>query len=129
MKKIPVGFSLFLVVLLSSCDLNESPPPCPAVFTLITVQVKDELGQGVSGVNVTVTLERTGEILDMGREYIENGSYVIADDSIREKFSVDGDVLAVSGSKDSKTFQAQFEIRQGVCNIEKISGPEVVTLK
>jgi hypothetical protein len=128
MQKIPVGFSLFLVVLLSSCALNESPPPCPAVFALITVQVKDELGQGVSGVNVTVTLERTGEILDMGREYIENGSYVIADDSIREKFSENGEVLTVTGNKDGKTFQAQFEIRNGVCNIEKISGPEVVIL-
>jgi hypothetical protein len=95
---------------------------------MVTVRVEDELGQGVSGVKVTVTLERTGEILDTGRE-LESGSYVIADDSLKEKFSKDGDVLTVVGGKDRKGFQTQFEIRSGVCNIEKISGPELVVLK
>jgi hypothetical protein len=95
---------------------------------MVTVRVKNELGQSMSGVKVTVTLERTGEILEMGREQ-QSGSYVIVDDSLREKFSRSGDVLAVVGNKDDKGFQTQFKIRNNSCHIEKISGPEVVVLQ
>jgi hypothetical protein len=56
------------------------------------------------------------------------GGYLIADDSLREKFSANTDVLAVVGHKEGKGFQAEFKIRKGVCNI-KSSGPELVVLK
>jgi hypothetical protein len=51
------------------------------------------------------------------------GGYLIADDSLREKFSANTDVLAVVGHKEGKGFQAEFKIRQGVSTIEKISVP------
>lgn len=126
MRKILFGFSLFIVVIsLSSCM---SEVVCSAIFSMVTLRVEDEAGQSVSGVKVTVTLEHTGEILDMGRE-LESGNYVIADDSLKEKFSKDGNVLTVVGSKDGKEFQTQFKIRSRLCNVEKISGPEVFVLK
>jgi hypothetical protein len=114
-----------IVILLSSCMFETA---CTAIFSMVTLRVEDETGQSVSGVKVTVTLGGTGEILDMGRE-LERGSYVIADDSLRDNFSKNADVLGVVGNKDGEGFQTQFKIRSGVCNIEKISGPEVVILQ
>jgi hypothetical protein len=51
------------------------------------------------------------------------GSYLIANDSLREKFSANADVPAILGHKEGKGFQAEFKIRQGVSTIEKISVP------
>jgi hypothetical protein len=126
MRKIFFSFGLvMIVILLSSCMFETA---CTAIFSIVTLRVEDEIGQSVNGVKVTVTLERTDEILAMGRE-LDSGSYVIADDSLKGKFSENGDVLGVVGSKDGKGFQTQFKIRSGICNIEKISGPEVVVLQ
>jgi hypothetical protein len=125
MRKILFGFGLLLVVMLASCTYATA---CTANFSFITLRVEDETGQTVSGVAVTVTLQRTGIVLDMGREQPE-GSYLIADDLMREKFSRSGDVLTVVGSKAGQGFQTQFEIRNNGCHIEKMSGPEVVVLK
>jgi hypothetical protein len=125
MKKLLLGFQFLLVIFLTSCSFERA---CTTEFRFITLRVEDETGQPVNSVKVTVTLGRTGEILDMGREQ-SNGTYLIADDSLREKFSSDKDVLAVTGSKDNKGFQAQLELRNNGCHIEKISGPEIVTLK
>ncbi len=126
MRKMLFGFGLLLVVtFLSSCRFETA---CTADFRFVTMRVEDEMRQPISGVKVTVTLERTGEILATGREQ-QSGSYVIVDDSLREKFSRNKDVLAVVGSKDDKGFQIQFEIRDTSCHIEKISGPDMVILK
>ncbi len=124
MRKLLFGFGL-LVLMLSSCTFETA---CTEEFRFITLRIEDETNQPVSGVTVIVTLQRTGDILDMGREQTDS-SYLIADDSLTEAFSSTGDMLTVVGNKNGKSFQTQFEIRNNGCHIEKISGPNVVVLK
>ncbi len=126
MQKVLLVFTLFVMVLLTSC--SDFGRPCTANFVTLSLRVVDETDQPVSGVNITVTLQRTGKVLDAGREQFA-GDYVITDDLGRDKFSSSADRLMIVGSKDNKRFQTQFEVRNDGCHIEKISGPEVVVLK
>jgi hypothetical protein len=125
MRKMLFGLGLLLVVSLASCTFATA---CTEEFRFITLRVEDETSQPVSGVTMSVTFQRTGEVLDMGLEQ-PDGSYLIADDSLIGKFSSTKDVLTVAGSKADKGFQTQYDIRSDGCHIEKMSGPDVVLLK
>jgi hypothetical protein len=123
MKKLFLGIALMgILVLLNACVT------CTTGFNSILLSVTDVAGIGINGVEVTVTLLRTGKVLNTGQTF-SNGTYIVADDLLKEEFSRGKDVLYVVGEKDTKKFQVQIEVQRTDCGVLKISGPESVILQ
>lgn len=60
-----------------------------------------------------------------------SGHYAIVDDSFKHMLDIEGDPLRVVGTKGKLSFTAQFEVRPSECrcHVQKVSGPESVTLE
>ncbi|MBN1448252.1 MAG: hypothetical protein JXA28_10010 [Bacteroidetes bacterium] len=119
-----------LIVLLAGCDTTE-PCVCTEVFATAGFSVVNAQRLPVEGIDITVRMQRTGEYLDIDQGYTQNGYYVIAHDGVKDKLLSDGDVLEVSGMKDTLRFEEVFVV--GVpgrcrCHVEKISGPDTLYL-
>jgi hypothetical protein len=137
MKRVRVlTLVLILAVGLMSLQLGciGSPDQCVCTAHRASVQFTAVDGSGApeGGVAVSVLLLRTGTVLDVRQPSIQSGVVTVVDDSHKAQFSDSGDVVRVSGSKDTRAFTADFVV--GVdgdcaCHVMKLAGPSVVTLE
>jgi hypothetical protein len=89
-------------------------------------------GQPEAGVQVRTTVERTGAVLELHQTDHPVGVYTVLDDSHVGQLQFQGDKLQVVGSKNGLGFTVEIVARPDGpcrCHIDKVSGPEVVTLQ
>lgn len=121
-------------------DLTDHRPPdsadqvaCTMSFAMITVRVVDTTGALVEGATIAVTRARTGEnvqLHDQGLPYA--GTYVVLDDSWREKVDPAGERFDVTASKDGRQGSAQLTIGApgaGHCHVQRLAGPEQIVVR
>ncbi|MFA6235068.1 MAG: hypothetical protein WC824_12920 [Bacteroidota bacterium] len=119
-------------ILFAACD-TQDPGDCLCTeeFISIGVYVVDADRKPVEGVRIVVTVPRTGDTLEFAGYPSHNGYYSIADDRMTESLPVDGEWLQMKGEKDTLRFDQAFFISTGPCrcHVEKLFGPDTVTLK
>ena len=136
------GASKFLILavfgagmLIAGCD--EAPRACTDEFVTYSVKVLSPDGQPADSVMINVRNADTGKKYDVcealsqcndpgERQYVEEGRYFIFHDGL--EVSPMGNDVVVTGSKDSRTFRADYVFRAGECHVQKEKGPEQVML-
>jgi len=99
---------------------------------MIQMQVVDAQGDAEPGVDVAITLVRTGTPLPYGDSGLEHGLFTIVTDHDTNKIREgDGDRIHVTGAKDTRSFSAEFRITvdECRCHVHKASGPDSVVIR
>ena len=132
MKAIPILLAIIGMAGLSACDSTETNPCiCTEVFVTVGFHAVDQSGEAVEDIEVTVTQARTGEVLLENQGFGSRGYYVVASDAVKDKLLGSGEVLNVTGVKDSLQFEESFVV--GVpgdcrCHVQKFAGPDTLYL-
>jgi len=103
---------------------------CTEVFVMKTIYVRDVAGAPVSDATIRTTLLRTGEeLVPHSLGLMVPGNYIIVDDGARTAIRRTGDDIRVTGASASGGFSADyvFNVPEG-CHINKVSGPDTVTV-
>lgn len=120
----------FITILFQACDEDEGYV-CTDEFVTYSVTVLNPNGEPTDSVQVSTTDPETGEkfpVCEVGPCKRETGTYVIMHDGLREQISETLETVLVKGSKGNMQFEEGFAFRAGKCHVEKISGPDTVSL-
>ncbi|MES2873079.1 MAG: hypothetical protein V4708_05105 [Bacteroidota bacterium] len=133
--------SLSVTILLFSCvagKVNTSacePMICTQEFRMVQVRIKDAWGNPVAVKDFTAINKRTGKstVQDNEPATVNNqGIYTVASDADVKNLSNSGDVIKVTATHPAtnKTVSYEFVVSGGkcACHINKVSGPEDITL-
>jgi hypothetical protein len=84
----------------------------------------------VTGVTITVTQVRTGQILPVQQGLPTPGTYALLDDSFKSQILAAGETIRVVGQKGTASFSADYVVQTDSCgcHVSKVSGPDTVTL-
>ena len=132
MKALPILLAIIVMAGLSACESTETGPcRCTEEFVTVGFYAVDQSGNPVEGIEVTVTQARTGEVLLGNQGFGSRGYYVVASDAVKDKLLGTGEVLNVTGIKDSLQFEESFVV--GVpggcrCHVQKFAGPDTLHL-
>jgi hypothetical protein len=128
-------YSFFvLCLLLTSCS---EPGGCEDIvctkeFRIITVKFVDANNNPQIVENFASINKRTGETMGSNNDIINQGLYVVANDSDLIKLSDRGDIIMVSAihPKTNVKILLEYVVSGGICNchVNKISGAEIVKL-
>lgn len=124
-------FILLAALSFQSCSTNDNNLVCTEEFVQITVEVADASGDLVEGVEIQITEKENDTVIPCDEylcEEFPDGSYVIMHDGFHGEISETGETFIVEGSKDGLGFKEEYIFRSGECHIQKVSGPETVTL-
>lgn len=129
-------FVIPLFLLFQSCS-DTYPAVCTDELRIYTVAVMDMQGEPADSVRVEVSSRETGEELDIcGEEDIcsvhghgHNGIYVIMHDGFFGEISEVEERLLVVGTREELQFSEEFVFRSGECHVEKLAGPDTVSLE
>ncbi|MGB3468653.1 MAG: hypothetical protein WBA74_25435 [Cyclobacteriaceae bacterium] len=123
--------SIILVGIFSSCDDGCSTDiSCTEVLISVTTEIVDSE-------NNTVALDSTHTTMEDGTivyTYIRNdnedsGFYTVITDSEFDDVERSGTDLIFKGWKDGiMLIEEQFEVGRDCCHIEKLDGPELITI-
>lgn len=126
-----IGLIFATIFLLHACSSVDHGVVCTEEFVQFTVQVFDPSDEPAGGVDIQVVGKNSGDVYPCD-EYLckelSNGHYVIMHDMLHGVISESGETLIVEGMKDGLAFSEEFTFRSGECHVEKVSGPETVTL-
>ena len=131
MQVMKLGVAAMLLSLAACGDDGMPGGACTASFAMVGVTVVDGAGQPVSGATVTATLVRTGQTLVPTTLMLTvPGTYVLVDDGSTQLIRRSGDGVQAHIVKDalSGTADYVFAVADG-CHINKVSGPDSVTLE
>lgn len=129
-------FLLAAGLVLQSCSQSTSPRVCTAQFVVHQVTVLNAEGQPADSVDISITDQNTGEAFnpceseafDCAAEGFE-GHYTLIHDGYFEESEEGREFrLRATGQKDQARFEADFTFRNDGCHIQKVSGPDSVTL-
>lgn len=128
------------LVLTLGAGCDQSEPMCTDEFVTYTVNVQSPNGEPAESVSIEVRDEATGESYDVcekinnprcpgsiDRRYSDPGEYLIFHDGIQ--VSLLGSPVEVVGTKGNLSFSAEYVFRQGDCHVQKLEGPDQVTLR
>ncbi|MGF7077871.1 hypothetical protein [Mucilaginibacter sp. UYCu711] len=126
--------ALLLIINCISCHKSNQQAcgtqVCTYLFAIITVHFADRNGQGVSVQNYSAVNQRTHEkLLPTAQLDAYPGTYAVADDNMRSKFSNEGDDVVVSGTSPTtgQTKTVTLKISGGCnCHVNKESGDNTV---
>lgn len=105
---------------------------CTKEYVSVTLQVVNEQNEPEAGVEVTVTVDRTGDVLAINQLGAADGYFVVVSDSQKDVIDpVFGSVLTVDGAKEERGFEARFKIGLGhcQCHVYKVWGPDTVVVR
>ena len=129
----PWTLALGLTVVAMACgNAIDSTCACTEEFRYFTVTVLDDAFQPAQNVTMVRTNLRTGTILEPGfLGLFAPGTYLVADDGLRDEFSSAGDTVRVVGTQAGATFSADFVFATPApcrCHLELRSGPDTVII-
>lgn len=105
---------------------------CTAEFVTISLTVLSPQGQPADSVDITVTNKENGDTYNICGEYScrggTDGTYTIMHDGFHEELSATREAVIVEGTKDQLGFEQEFAFRGGRCHVEKLAGPDTVSL-
>ena len=109
---------------------DQSGCVCTQDFRFLIITVKDGSGQPVTGVTLTITQVRTGQVLAVQQGVPTAGTYVILDDSFKSQISSTAETIHVVGQKGTSSFAVDYSVQVDSCgcHVSKVSGPDSVTL-
>ena len=128
--KIIVIVSALGLCCLVACD-TAFDCDCTTEFVAVTFQVVNDDGEPEAGVEVTIILERTGEILALDQPGADLGFFVVITDSQKSLIHpFFGDVLKVEGVSGEEGFEIGFrvDVDECRCHIHKVFGPDTVVI-
>lgn len=104
---------------------------CTESFAFLLINVRDPAGQAATGVTLTITQVRTGQVLAVQQDVTTAGAYLILDDSFRTVIAPEGETLHVTGQKGSTAFAVDVVVKTDACHchVSRVSGPTVVTIQ
>jgi hypothetical protein len=124
--------ALGLVTALACTDTTVSRCVCTDEFRYFTITVLDDALQPAQNVTLVRTNLRTGRVLEPGGVGpLAPGTYLVADDGMRNEFSSAGDVLRVNGSQAGGSFTVDFMFATPApcrCHLELRAGPDTVVI-
>lgn len=130
-KLIPFIFIGFLIIQGCSQPQNSQPKVCTDEFVIHSVTVMNPDNTPADSVQITVTNKESGNTYPCG-EYLcqkfHDDSYIIMHDGFLEDLSSTGEIIVVKGKKDSMQFSEEFTFQGGDCHVEKLAGPDTVSL-
>ncbi len=114
-----------------SAGKKQASPACSSNLFVSTVTVIDTAGAPVPDATLTAVLARTGDTLSPTSLALHvSGTYIVVDDGSRGRIDPSGDTLLVrlerSGS--AGLTQAYFYDVPGGCHVNRVSGPDTLTL-
>ena len=131
MKNYRIISCLFLFsILLQGCSQPESPGACTDEFVTHSVTVLNQAGELADSVNIQVT-NKSGNLFECDEYLCQEtfiGTYIIMHDGLRERISDSKETFTVVGMKDELQFNEDFVFRSGECHVEKVAGPDTVSL-
>jgi hypothetical protein len=102
---------------------------CAAVFQIYTVSVQDQAGAPVEDAEVTSILVRTGDTLqNRTLALFAPGYYFVIDDSYAGDLFPSRDSVSVSITRGQMELAAGYAFRRSACGVQKLAGPDQVTL-
>lgn len=114
----------------SPAEEPEGPTLCTDQFVMISLTVTEPDGSPADSVQLSVYNEEDDKEYSCG-EYLcserETGTYIIMHDGLREQLS-DEETVIVEGTKRNLQFREEFVFRPGECHVEKVAGPDTVSL-
>ena len=131
MRVMKSGFAAMLLSIAGCAGDSMPGGACTASFATVGVTVVDGRGQPVSGASVTATLVRTGETLVPTTLMLTApGTYILVDDGSTHLIRRSGDAVQANISKGAQSVTAEYvlAVADG-CHINKVSGPDSVTLQ
>jgi len=113
---------------LIGCGDRAAPGVCTALFAMIPLTVQSGSGAPVSGLSLSATIVRTGQSFAVPQPGAGGpGTYVVFDDTFRDRIRWSGDSALVTGSG-AGHFTAGFRFDvPGGCHVRKLAGPDTVT--
>lgn len=125
------------LALLFSCHKNNNTAcgvqVCNDIFKQINVVFVDKTGKAIIVSNYSVTNQRTNLLMqpkyDFTKPVAASTLYLVADDSMRDQLSTDGDNVQVNGTNSAtgQTKSTLFKISGGCnCHVAKIAGPDTI---
>jgi hypothetical protein len=120
-----------IVALMSACGGSPGGAACTELFVSIPVTVVDNGGQPVEEATVTAVLLRTGQTLPpTGLMLNTPGSYTLVDDGSTSVLRRTGDPVQAHISKGAQSMTVDYVFSvPGGCHVDKVSGPDTVTLQ
>jgi len=113
--------------LLAACQ--DQGTVCAAVFQIYTVSLTDLAGAPVTDATVASILVRTGDTLQNRTLVLfAPGSYFLIDDSYTTQLRSGGDSVALHILRGPAQLEAGYVFRRGGCGVEKLAGPDSVTV-
>lgn len=114
-------------LLLAACQ--EEGTVCAAVFQMYAVSLQDQAGAPVTDATVTSILVRTGDTLqNRTLALLASGSYFLIDDSYNDQLLPTRDSVSASITRGLTELEAGYAFRRGACGVEKVAGPDTVTV-
>lgn len=114
------------------CSPFEGPFVCTDEFVMYSVTVLDPTGEPADSVQIEVSNKETGNIYDVCEgnlcNEIHTGTYTIMHDGFFGDISKSGEKILVEGTKEDLQFKEEYAFRSGDCHIEKLAGPDTVSL-
>lgn len=129
-----IAFFSLLAIAYISCSSPEDPVVCTQQFVTIPLEVLEPSGEPADSVDITVVSKEDGDTLEIcADESISpchgvNGTYIIMHDGFHGEISEDREDVVVTGTKGALYFKEDFAFRSGVCHVEKVAGPDTVSL-
>jgi hypothetical protein len=124
--------ALGCTVVLGCADITRPQCACTEEFRSYAVTVVDDAFQPVNNATLVRTNLRTGRVLEPGwLGLLVPGSYLVADDGLRDEFSGAGDTLRVVCSQGGVSVTADFVFATPApcrCHLELRSGPDTVII-
>lgn len=132
----PILLSALLAscLLAGGCELlygSEEEEGCTDEFVIYTVRVVDEQGEPIDGIALTVKNAETGRVYSEFNvpEKSRSGVYTIFTDAFMGEISRSGARVTITGKKGDLHFSETFIFKSGRCHVEKLAGPDIITLE
>lgn len=124
---------VFLIAARSnSCTTASENCVCTDEFRVYGLTVVDEAGEPVNEVSLEVVNLRTDRrLVSLFLGMPTPGTFWIVDDTMRDEFRVGGDSIRVTGASGPLSFVTgfRFSVDECGCHVQKLTGPDTVTIR
>ena len=127
--KVIYFLSTLIIILFCSCSTTENDCICTEEFRSYTVTVVDQNDQPVNSLNIEIKSKTSGNYFYIEQStYLDEGKYVVMDDSHTQSFTVIPQTIIFSANKNSIHIEEEFVFSTDACkcHISKVSGPDTI---
>lgn len=121
---------MLLMLAMTACSTSGGGTVCTDLFAFVTAVTVDAGGAPAAGpFVVTDTVPRTAAVLTIAQQSYPVGTATIFSDSYRSDVRASGDSVLVTGVAAGKSFHARYLIGSDGCHVQKLAGPDTLTVR